>query len=87
MTKFRLGYNMVLIQPDNSTSSFSSEIKKYDRRAIAVVKDADKNVVNADIGDKIVYNDSEAVSFTYKGSEMAIIDDDAIVAVIEEEKE
>ncbi len=79
--------NKILIQPtQEATSSFSTEQRKYDRKAIAVVKQVSNYVAGIKEGDKVIYDDSNSIDFRLEGVEYSIITQDEIVAYIKEDK-
>lgn len=76
----------ILIQPtQEASSSFSTESKKYDRKAIGVVKNTSKNS-SYEVGDKIIFDDSDSIDFTIDGVSLSIVDEYDIVAKIKGDK-
>lgn len=74
--------NKICVQPIVDNGSFTSEHKKYDRKAIAVVKQVSDYITGLKVGDKVVYDDSHSIDFTLGGVELSIITPDEIVATI-----
>lgn len=91
LSNIQLKPEKVLIQPTTeATSSFSTEQKKYDRKAVGIVKGISKkgrlSGYDFGIGDKVIYDDSDSIDFTLDGVSLSIIDEYDIVAIIKEEK-
>ena len=91
LSNIQLKPEKVLIQPTTeATSSFSTEQKKYDRKAVGIVKGISKkgrlSGYDFGIGDKVIYDDSDSIDFTLDGVSLSIIDEYDIVAMIKEEK-
>ena len=91
LSNIQLKQEKVLIQPTTeATSSFSTEQKKYDRKAVGIVKGISKkgrlSGYDFGIGDKVIYNDSDSIDFTLDGVGLSIIDEYDIVAIIKEDK-
>ena len=87
LENIKLKPNRLLIQPTNETSSsFSTEAKKYDRKAVAVVKGVSHYIAQIKAGDKVIYDDSNSIDFTLDGVFLSIIRPEDIVATIEEDK-
>ena len=91
LSNIQLKQEKVLIQPTTeATSSFSTEQKKYDRKAVGIVKGISKkgriSGYDFGIGDKVIYDDSDSIDFTLDGVGLSIIDEYDIVAIIKEEK-
>ena len=91
LSNIQLKPEKVLIQPTTeATSSFSTEQKKYDRKAVWIVKGISKkgrlSGYDFGIGDKVIYDDSDSIDFTLDGVSLSIIDEYDIVAIIKEEK-
>ena len=90
LSNIKLLQGAILIQPaQNATSSFSTETKKYDRKAIGIIK----GISDADIfppvfheGDKVIFDDSKSIDFTIDGMALSIIYPTEIVAIIKEDK-
>lgn len=77
----------ILIQPTTeNSSSFSTEVKKYDRKAIGVIKNASPDLDPSLIGKTIVYDDSHSVDFAIDGVQLSIIDVLSVVAYIKGDK-
>ncbi len=81
----------MLIQPtQEASSSFSTESKKYDRKAIGVIKgvckDDDFSEYDFHIGDKVIFNDEDSIDFTIDGTSLSVIDEYDIVAIIRGDK-
>jgi co-chaperonin GroES (HSP10) len=87
LSKIELKPNKILIQPSTeATSSFSTEQKKYERKAVAIVKGVSNYVSQIKEGDKVIYDDSKSIDFTLDGISLSIISPEDIVAYIKEEK-
>jgi co-chaperonin GroES (HSP10) len=87
LSKIELKPNKILIQPSTeATSSFSTEQKKYDRKAVAIVKGVSNYVSQIKEGDKVIYDDSKSIDFTLDGISLSIISPEDIVAYIKEDK-
>lgn len=94
LSNIKLLQGAILIQPtQDATSSFSTETKKYDRKAIGIIK----GIADTDIfppinqkafheGDKVIFDDSNSIDFTIDGVSLSIIFPTAIVAIIKENK-
>lgn len=79
--------NKILIQPiQEASSSFSTETKKYDRKAVAVVKGVSNYTANLKVGQKVIFDDSHSIDFTLDGVALSIIGPEEIVAYIKEDK-
>lgn len=79
--------NKILIQPSTeATSSFSMETKKYERKAVAVVKAVSPYVAELKEGTKVIYDDSHSIDFSLDGVSLSIIKPEDIVAYIKEDK-
>lgn len=91
LSNIQLKPEKVLIQPTTeATSSFSTEQKKYDRKAVGVIKGVSQegriSAHDYKIGDRVIYDDSDSIDFTLDGLGLSIIDEYDIVATIKEEK-
>ena len=91
LSNIELKPNKILIQPSTeATSSFSTETKKYDRKALAIVKGIGGGigieVCKVKVGDKVIYDDSHSIDFTIDGVSLSIIRPEDIVATIKEDK-
>ena len=87
LSKIELKPNKILIQPSTeATSSFSTEQKKYERKAVAIVKGVSNYVSQIKRGDKVIYDDSKSIDFTLDGISLSIISPEDIVAYIKEDK-
>lgn len=87
LSNIELKPNKILIQPSTeATSSFSTESKKYERKAVAVIKGVSNYVAKLQPGDKIIYDDSKSIDFTLDGVSLSIISPEDIVAYIKEDK-
>ena len=91
LSNIKLTPSKILIQPtQEASSSFSTETKKYDRKAIAVIKGISEHpsiyVEKLRVNDKIIYDDSHSIDFTLDGVSLSIISPEDIVAIIEEDK-
>lgn len=81
----------ILVQPTpEASSSFSTETKKYDRKAVGVIKGMPKNgrlsAYDYKIGDKIIFDDKDSIDFTIDGVALSIVDEYDIVAKIKGDK-
>lgn len=87
LSKIELKPNKILIQPSTeATSSFSTEQKKYERKAVAIVKGVSNYISQIKEGDKVIYDDSKSIDFTLDGVSLSIISPEDIVAYIKEDK-
>lgn len=94
LSNIKLLQDAILIQPtQDATSSFSTETKKYDRKAIGIIKGiADTGIIPPanqkafHEGDKVIFDDSNSIDFTIDGVALSIIYPTAIVAIIKEDK-
>lgn len=87
LSNIKLKPNKILIQPSNeSASSFSMEQRKYDRKAVAIVKGVSNYIAKIKEGDKVIYDDSNSIDFTLDGVALSIITPNDIVAFIKEDK-
>lgn len=91
LDNIKLKPNRLLIQPTNeASSSFSTESKKYDRKALAIVKGIGEGLktelCEVEVGDKVIYDDSNSIDFSIDGVSLSIIKPEDIVATIEEDK-
>jgi co-chaperonin GroES (HSP10) len=81
--------NRVLIKPVSSNSSFSTETKRYDRKAIgsveAVGSVAELLSNRLRPGKTVIYDDGKSVDFEIDGTSYSIIHADDIVGYIQEE--
>lgn len=87
--KIILKRDKVLIQPtQEASSSFSTEQKKYERKALAIVKGIGEGLkvelCEVEVGDKVIYDDSHSIDFSIDGVSLSIISPEDIVATIEE---
>lgn len=87
LEKIELKPNKILVQPtQEASSSFSTESKKYDRKAIGVIKGLSKEdrFLGHDyiIGDTVIFNDEDSIDFTIDGVALSIIDEYDVVAKI-----
>lgn len=83
--------NKILVQPtQEASSSFSTETKKYDRKALAIVKGIGEGLkielCEVEVGDKVIYDDSHSIDFTIEGIFLSIIKPEDIVATIRGDK-
>lgn len=86
LEKIELKPEKILIQPtQEASSSFSTESKKYDRKAIGVVKNTNRNS-SYEVGEKVIFDDSDSIDFSIDGVGLSIVDEYDIVAVIKEDK-
>lgn len=73
----------LLVQPTSeNSSSFSTETKKYDRKAVGFIRNVGGKMMNNEIGKTVVYDDSHSVDFSIDGIALSIIDEEDIVAYI-----
>lgn len=91
LEKIELKPNKILVQPtQEASSSFSTESKKYERKAIGVVKGIPKqdriSAYDFNIGDTVIFNDEDSIDFTIDGVAFSIIDGYNIVAKIKKGK-
>lgn len=91
LEKIELKPEKILIQPtQEASSSFSTETKKYDRKAIGVIKGIPKNGrlsgYDYKIGDKVIYDDSTSIDFIIDGVALSVVDEFEIVAKIKGDK-
>ena len=91
LENIKLRAEKILIQPtQEASSSFSTEQKKYDRKAIGIVKGVSEegrlSGYGYKIGDKVIYDDRDSIDFTIDGVALSIIDDYDILATIKGEK-
>lgn len=86
LSNIELKSERLLIQPtQEASSSFSTESKKYDRKAIGVIKNVSEHSIY-EIGDKVIYDDSDSIDFTIDGVALSIISEYDIVAKIKGDK-
>lgn len=84
--KIKLRQDKILVQPTQDTAStFSMETKKYDRKAIGIIKAVPEDSEET-IGSKVIYDDSHSIDFTIEGISYTIVSREDIVAIIEEDK-
>lgn len=87
LSNIELKPEKILVQPtQEASSSFSTETKKYDRKAVGVIKGIPKSEHNYSIGDKIIFDDSDSIDFTIDGVTLSIVDEFDIVAKIKGDK-
>lgn len=86
--KIELQPNKILIQPTTETSSFSTEVKKYERKAVAkaLLVGGDDNTKIATGTEYIIYDDSHSIDFTLDGENLSIVDITDVVAFVRKEK-
>ena len=87
LSNIELKPNKILIQPtQEASSSFSTETKKYDRKALAIVKGIGEGLktelCEVEVGNKVIYDDSHSIDFTIDGVSLSIIKPEDIVATI-----
>ena len=86
LTSIKLKENKILVQPEaNTSSSFSTESRKYDRKSIAFVRGVGEGIKDTKEGEKVIYDDSHSIDFTIDGVSLSIINPEDIVAKIEKE--
>ena len=84
LSNIKLRTNKILVQPEaNTSSSFSTESRRYDRKSIAYVRGIGDGIEGLEEGDKVVYDDS--IDFTIDGVSLSIITPSDIAAKIEKE--
>ena len=94
LSNIKLLQGAILIQPtQDATSSFSTETKKYDRKAIGIVKGIADTVIFPPVhqiafheGDKVIFDDSQSIDFTIDGVALSIVYPTEIVDIIKEDK-
>lgn len=90
LSNIKLLQGAILIQPtQEATSSFSTETKRYDRKAIGIIRgmSMDKCIIFPfHEGDKVIFDDSKSIDFTIDGTALSIVYPMAIVAIIKEDK-
>lgn len=87
LSNIELKPDKILVQPtQEASSSFSTETKKYDRKAVGVIKGIPKSEYHYKVGDKIVFDDSDSIDFTIDGVALSIVDEFDIVAKIKGDK-
>lgn len=91
ITNIELKPNKILIQPtQEASSSFSTETKKYDRKALAIVKGIGEGLrtelCDVEVGDKVIYDDSYSIDFAIDGISLSIVKPEDIVATIRGDK-
>lgn len=99
LENIKLLQGAILVQPtQEATSSFSTESKKYDRKAIGIIKGVSDEPIFPSLvpdstipssfhkGDKVIFDDSKSIDFTIDGIALSIIYPTAIVAIIKEGK-
>ena len=87
LSNIELKPEKILIQPtQEASSSFSTETKKYDRKAVGVIQGIPKNGrlsgYDYKVGDKVIFDDSDSIDFTIDGVALSIVDEYDIVAKI-----
>lgn len=83
LSNIKLRTNKILVQPEaNTSSSFSTESRKYDRKSIAYVKGVGDDINGLEVGDKVIYDDSHSIDFTIDGVSLSIITPEDIAAKI-----
>ena len=87
MKKVKLRTDKILVQPSQeSSSSFSMESRKYERKSVGIVKEVGDQVEGVEKGFTIIYDDSHSIDFTLEGVGYSIINPDDIAAKIVEEE-
>ena len=91
LSNIELKPEKILVQPtQEASSSFSTETKKYDRKAVGVIKGIPKNGrlsgYDYKVDDKIIFDDSDSIDFTIDGVALSIVDEFDIVAKIKGDK-
>jgi co-chaperonin GroES (HSP10) len=85
----KTGYVLVEPQPD-STSSFSSEHKKYERKSIGtIVLSAASRELRPfyRVGSKVVFDDAHSIGITAGGKSYEVLSEDDILGIFDEEEE
>jgi co-chaperonin GroES (HSP10) len=85
----KTGYVLVEPQPD-STSSFSSEHKKYERKSIGtIVLSAASRELRPfyRVGSKVVFDDAHSIGITAGGKSYEVLPEDDILGIFDEEEE
>ena len=81
------GYILIEPQPD-STSSFSSEHKKYDRKSLGTIIKANATKeykVFYKPGTKVLFDDSTSISFQANGAGYEVVKEKDILGIFEED--
>lgn len=84
MQNIELEKDYVLLEPVAGTSSFSTETRKYDRKAIAIVRGISQGEEELKPGDKIIFDDKDSIDFELEGQKLCIVSVFDIVARIKE---
>lgn len=82
------GYCLIEPQPD-STSSFSSEHKKYDRKSIGTISIASFSrewAIFYKVGQRVIFNDSNSISIQVNGASYEVVPEGDIIGIFEEEE-
>lgn len=82
------GYTLIEPQPD-STSSFSSEHKKYDRKSIGTILITNCSrewAVFYKPNQRVIFDDSHSISIQINGATYEVVPDTDIVGIFEEGK-
>ena len=84
----KLKTDKILVQPETGpSSSFSTEVRRYDRKSIAIVKGFGEEVKGVNVGDRVIYDDSNSIDFTFYSLNLSIINPEDIVGRISLEEE
>ena len=91
LSNIELKPEKILVQPTQEvSSSFSTETKKYDSKAVGVIKGIPKNgrlsSYDYKVGDRVIFDDSDSIDFTIDGVALSIVDEFDIVAKIKGDK-
>lgn len=87
MKEIKLRTNKILVQPIQGTSSsFSTETRKYERKSVGVVKGVGQDIQGEKVGDTVIFDDSHSIDFTVDGISYSIINPEDIAAKIMEEE-
>lgn len=77
------GYTLIEPQPD-STSSFSSEHKKYDRKSIGTIVSSTAKEVAYKSGLTVVFDDAHSISITAGGKSYEVVPEEDILGIFME---
>lgn len=76
----KTGYVLIEPQPD-TTSSFSSEHKKYDRKSIGTIVSSTAKELVYKSGLTVIFDDAHSISITAGGKSYEVLPEDDIVGV------
>lgn len=80
------GYLLIEPQPD-STSSFSSEHKKYDRKSIGTIVNSSATEdykVFYQVGERVVFSDNNSTSIQFNGATYEVVPESDILGIFKE---